>query len=473
MKKSEIFFGLVRIPIDFAMIIFGFFIAYKLRALDDLIPFFNLPVTLETFPDFNSYLKFSSVSALVFLLFLATNKSYALRITTLISKEFKKIFVSAFVWFTTVMSYYFLTRTFPFSRLAIVYSIIFSVISVLLGRLLIRFIQNLFLKYNIGKRNILILGTNNISESLILYFRKGHKYNVFAPKKILYEYSYENLSKLVAKFAIEEIFQTESKIKDKTASDVLEFCRENHIQYHFVPDLLEVQKSNVDFFYAEEIPIMSLNPTSLDGWGRVMKRVFDFVVSVFAIILWSPILIITAIAIKIDSKGPILFTRLDNGEKVKRVGEKGELFSFYKFRSMHPNTHNLRYTILADQNTRNGSPMVKIKNDPRITRVGRFIRKYSIDEIPQLFNVLIGNLSLVGPRAHLPEEVARYDRHHKFVLTIKPGITGLAQISGRSDLDFEKEVKLDTYYIEHWSLFSDIKILIKTIFVVLKGEVED
>jgi len=191
------------------------------------------------------------------------------------------------------------------------------------------------------------------------------------------------------------------------------------------------------------------------------------------IILLSPIFIITALAIKIDSKGPIFFTKLDDESPALRVGEKGKLFCFYKFRSMQANTHNLRYTVLAEQNTRNGSPMVKIKNDPRITRVGKFIRKYSIDELPQLFNVLTGNLSLVGPRAHLPEEVARYDRHHKFVLTIKPGITGLAQINGRSNLNFEKENSLDTYYIENWSLFSDIKILIKTIFVVLKGEVED
>ena len=109
-----------------------------------------------------------------------------------------------------------------------------------------------------------------------------------------------------------------------------------------------------------------------------------------------------------------------------------------------------------------------IKNDPRITKIGSFIRRTSIDELPQLFNVLKGEMSLVGPRPHLPEEVAKYQKHHKFVLTLKPGITGMAQISGRSDLDFEKEVKLDTYYIENWSLLLDLKILIKTILVIFK-----
>jgi lipopolysaccharide/colanic/teichoic acid biosynthesis glycosyltransferase len=136
---------------------------------------------------------------------------------------------------------------------------------------------------------------------------------------------------------------------------------------------------------------------------------------------------------------------------------------------MYPKVHNLRYTELAKQNIRNGTPMVKIKNDPRVTNVGRFIRKYSIDELPQLFNVLIGNMSLVGPRPHLPEEVEKYQKHHKFVLTIKPGITGLPQISGRSDLNFEEEIKLDSFYIEHWSPWLDTKIILKTFGVLFKG----
>ena len=183
-------------------------------------------------------------------------------------------------------------------------------------------------------------------------------------------------------------------------------------------------------------------------------------------------MLITAIAIKIDSKGPVLFSKLDDGKPVKRVGQKGKLFHFYKFRSMYPNTHKMRYTSLSEKNTRKDGPLVKIQNDPRVTSVGKFIRKYSIDELPPLWNVLIGNMSLVGPRPHLPEEVAKYKKQQRFVLTIKPGLTGIAQTSGRSDLNFDEEVKLDRYYIENWSLWTDIKIIFKTIFVVLKGHKE-
>ena len=135
---------------------------------------------------------------------------------------------------------------------------------------------------------------------------------------------------------------------------------------------------------------------------------------------------------------------------------------------MVPGTDSLRYTSLADRNVRDDGPMVKIKDDPRITRVGKFIRRFSIDELPELFLVFIGSMSLVGPRPHLPEEVAKYERHHKKVLTIKPGITGLAQVSGRSDLSFEEEVKLDIHYIENWSLARDIRILLRTPMAVLR-----
>lgn len=136
---------------------------------------------------------------------------------------------------------------------------------------------------------------------------------------------------------------------------------------------------------------------------------------------------------------------------------------------MVPKSDNLRYTELADKNIRSDGPMVKIKDDPRVTKIGRLIRRWSIDELPELFLVLIGSMSLVGPRPHLPEEVAKYEHHHKKVLTIKPGITGMAQISGRSDLSFEEEVKLDTYYIENWSLLLDLSLLLRTPWAVIRG----
>ena len=161
--------------------------------------------------------------------------------------------------------------------------------------------------------------------------------------------------------------------------------------------------------------------------------------------------------------------REDEGKKTYRVGIKGNPFHYFKFRSMQHKTHSLRYTKLKDQDLRKGTPMTKIKDDPRITRVGKAIRRYSIDELPELFLVFLGRMSLVGPRPHLPEEVAKYKKHHKKVLTIKPGITGMAQVSGRSDLNFEDEVQLDSFYIENWSFRLDLQILLRTFSAVLKN----
>ncbi len=152
--------------------------------------------------------------------------------------------------------------------------------------------------------------------------------------------------------------------------------------------------------------------------------------------------------------------------KLERIGERGKTFKLYKFRSMVQNAHRMKES-LSEYNERKDGPLFKIKNDPRITRFGGVLRKISFDELPQLYNVLKGEMSLVGPRPHEPQEVARYSKHHKQLLTIKPGITGLAQISGRSKLSFEEESKLDIYYIENWSLGFDFQIIIKTVPVVL------
>ncbi len=213
-------------------------------------------------------------------------------------------------------------------------------------------------------------------------------------------------------------------------------------------------------------PVFNFNKRILE---LRIKRILDILGALFGLILFSPILILTAIAIKLDSRGTILFKYLDDGSRVKRVGQHGRLFNFVKFRSMRSGTDSLRYMELARHNTRNGGPLIKIKDDPRVTKVGKFIRKYSIDELPQLWNVLVGDMSLVGPRPHLPEEVRLYENHERVVLNVKPGITGLAQVNGRSRLTFKQEITWDSSYIEHWSLWLDIKILLKTIPVVLKG----
>lgn len=440
----------------------AFIAAYFLRQQQGIFTTFLKQPDFASFPPYDEYLVLCAAAAVVFLFILSLFRLYSLKVSERLGAELGAIFFATIVWLMAVITYYFLIREFPFSRLVLFYAAAFLFLFVSAGRVIIKKIQRMLLKKGIGRRTLVFVGENSIAQELKENFERegsakiiGIAQNVAELKKLLHE-----------KRDIEEIIQTQDD--HVQAEEIIELCREYQLQYHFVPDLLEVHRTNIEISAVSGMPLISLRPTPLDGWGKVGKRIFDFVGAGLGIIILSPIFLAIAAAIKIDSAGTVFFRYLDDGEPALRIGEKGRKFQCLKFRTMKMGTHNLRYTELQNRNVRKGSPLVKIARDPRVTRVGRFLRRFSLDELPQLWNVFTGEMSLVGPRPHLPEEVAKYERHHKFVLTIKPGLSGLAQISGRSDLPFEEEVRLDSYYIENWSLLLDLKILIKTIFVVVK-----
>lgn len=199
---------------------------------------------------------------------------------------------------------------------------------------------------------------------------------------------------------------------------------------------------------------------SLGALAQALLRVFDLTVALVALALFSWLMIVIAIAVKLDSPGPVLF-------KQRRVGKGGREFWFYKFRSMVADAEARRAALL--QMNEASGPLFKIKNDPRITRTGRWLRKFSLDELPQLINVVLGDMSLVGPRPALPVEVAQYTARQRRRLAVKPGITGLWQVSGRSDLPFDRSIELDLEYIERQSLWLYVKILCLTFPAVLQG----
>lgn len=189
-----------------------------------------------------------------------------------------------------------------------------------------------------------------------------------------------------------------------------------------------------------------------------VKRLFDIAASLFALLITLPLTLVVSLCIYLDDRGPIFYTQ-------ERIGKDGKPFRIYKFRSMCQNADDKKKE-LTEQNEVNGA-MFKMSNDPRVTRVGCFIRRHSIDELPQLINVLLGNMTVVGPRPPLPEEVNQYSKHDKERLKVKPGCTGLWQVSGRNSLDFDEMVELDIDYIEHASLLLDMKICFKTIWIMI------
>jgi len=235
-------------------------------------------------------------------------------------------------------------------------------------------------------------------------------------------------------------------------------CEEEGVSVRISLDVLRVGPANMTVADLGGLPMLTFTRTPTDELSLAVKRAFDVVVSATALVLLAPLLLGVAVAIRLDSPGPVFFRQ-------RRVGLHGRLFDILKFRSMRLDAEAMQ-AALRVRNEMSG-PVFKMADDPRVTRVGRFIRRTSIDELPQFWNVLVGQMSVVGPRPPIPSEVAQYRRWHRRRLSVRPGITCVWQISGRNDIDFEHWMELDLEYIDHWSLAYDLRIFLKTIPAVL------
>jgi len=383
--------------------------------------------------------------------------------------DIPKIIFACSTGIVFVIALIFFNRQFFASRFVVLAVWILAIIFVTLGRALVNFIYYALRRRGFGILRVAIIGGGKAGEALRTEFNSNPVFG----RKVISGFPYFDqmakcaLKNLKIQSALDEVIYTGAPDRE-VHSELFKFCEENRINFKYSADFSTGLKK-VSMSAIAGIPLVEVKRTSLEGWSKVYKRVFDIIGSLILIILFSPIMILVAIGIKLDrgGRGPIFWSRLDDGNPVKRVGEDGKLFNYFKFRSMRPGSHSMRYKELAGLNSRAGSPMVKIIDDPRVTAVGKLIRRWSLDELPEFFLVLKGDMSLVGPRPHLPEEVEKYKDGHKKVLSIKPGITGLAQISGRADLDFEEEIKLDSLYIENWTMWMDLYILLKTPFIVL------
>jgi exopolysaccharide biosynthesis polyprenyl glycosylphosphotransferase len=243
--------------------------------------------------------------------------------------------------------------------------------------------------------------------------------------------------------------------------DVVATCRAHNVEFRVAPDLYELSFDRVNIQQLSSIPLLNLQKYIIKGWNYVFKRSMDIALIGLTLPIWGGIWGLAALLIKFTAPGaPTTF-------KQPRIGKNGTPFIVYKLRTMVPNAEALKQDLL-EHNEAEGA-LFKIKDDPRVTRLGKFLRKFSIDELPQLLNVLRGDMSLVGPRPQVPDEVAQYQAWHYRRLEVTPGLTGLWQASGRSDTSFDDMVRLDIYYTEHWSLWLDLRILLLTVPAVLFG----
>lgn len=453
MKKAPLFFTVALVPLDALMLFAAGLSAYFLRTSTlvaewrPVLFYLNLPL--------EKYIFMLLVIIPFWLFVFALTGLYRVKRGDVLQEFFQIVASCSFAMMTLIISI-FLQREWFDSRFIILAAWGFSILFVFFGRWLLKGVKRfLMARYQFGVRRVLLVGNNEVTAILAreLERRSPLGWRIVKQMPAL---ELSEIKKAVANPKIDTVLVGQADYAKEAIVELAEFCRDMHLDFRFAPTLFQTLSTNMEMDVVGGVPLIEVKHTALDGWGKVLKRAMDCAGSLFGLCVLAPFFGVTALLIKLDSKGPV-FVALD------RI-TLGRKFKMYKFRSMIENAHALNPLLRAKANDRaEAGPLWKMKNDPRVTRVGHILRKYRIDELPQLWNVLVGEMSLVGPRPHEPEEVARYEKHHKKLLVVKAGMTGMAQISGSSDLPFEEEVKLDTYYIENWSLGLDFEILAKTL----------
>lgn len=367
------------------------------------------------------------------------------------------------------------------SRLIFLYVGIFGLAFMFAHRLVAALARKWFLRQGIGVDRVLIVGEGKGGRRLMqamlgnvgLGYRlvgyagdasRGDRLNVATEHGVLTcprLGGLDDVGKLVVRLRVDEVVVVDDGQGEIDIKRVLDQCRNTTAQFRIVPDLLQISLDRVDFSEIGGVPTIGVRDASIRGWHAVIKRTADILFAVAVCVAGLIPMAIIAVMIKRDSEGPVFYRQ-------RRVGQYGEHFTMMKFRCMVTDADQ-QWAEMAKSMQGGDGRLFKDPNDPRMTKVGRVLRRYSVDELPQIFNVLRGEMSVVGPRPSLPQEVDQYDEWHMQRLLVLPGLTGLWQVNGRSDLAFDEMVRLDLYYAENWTPWLDAKILLRTIPAVLFG----
>jgi exopolysaccharide biosynthesis polyprenyl glycosylphosphotransferase len=443
-------------------------------------------------------------------LMLAYQRVYRLQGAFSYVNEFIKVFKAVLVGSLLIVAFTFLFRggfafrEFSYSRGVFLLDFALALAAFSAFHLGLRYVQTLFRNRGINLIPTLIVGTNSEAEQTIreLNERRDLGYRVVGvidnklriknyelqiaeknssqipnPKSQIPNLivgDLESLPDVIRELEIQEVIITDNEIpSEKLFEAMMQVGRRQKVEFRFAPTIFNVMPQKTSVEQIGVLPMVRLFREPLSDAERFVKRASDIVISLAAIILTAPIWIVAAILIKLDSRGTVLFRQ-------ERVGMDGRIFLCYKFRTMlsdaddsiHREAYRKNIAGAREANAGDEAKPVfgKVKNDPRITRVGKFLRRSSLDELPQFLNVLRGEMSVVGARPPIPYEVEEYDLAHRRRLDMKPGITGLWQVSGRNRLSFEEMVKIDLYYIENWSLWLDLKIILLTLPAILRGD---
>ena len=455
--------GMITAGADAAAMATAFILAYKLRFYWEVVP------AVDT-PPVEPYFAIIPPTIAVWLLLFAAYGLYRERRESLLD-EALKVASAVSVGMMIVLAGSFFYRPFSFSRLWILFAWISSVLLVLLARGLIRAVYATLRAKGIDVRRVLIVGAGDEGVMVVRTLRAhpewGQRPVAFAdaasggpvlglpvlgvPRDVL---------QLVRRCGADRVIVALAPDVRTTAMDVIALCQEAGVPFAIVPDLYTLAATGADVDVIGRLPLLTLRGTLLGGWEQKAKDAFDVAGVLIGLIVLLPVHLVLALVVWLDSPGPVLYRH-------RRIGKGGVFFGAWKFRTMTPSADD----VLADDPKAKSAfeRAYKLIDDPRVTRVGRWLRRTSLDELPQLLNVLKGEMSLVGPRPIVEEELRKYGPWERRLLCMKPGLTGLWQVLRHDEPDYDQRVALDMYYIDNWSLGLDLKILVRTLPAVISG----
>jgi len=472
--KNTKFYSLILLICDTLVLLSAFVIAYIIRVQHDPRPL----VVAVTSQDY--LLAFISIIPFWIIVFAALglyqSGTYNRRLA-----EWSKIAVGSLVGILLVIGWQYVSeRNILPARLVAVYGLFAAFSMLVMEREIFRLVRGYLFRHGKGVSRVLLIGSSEATRDIALSLANTRKsgYLIVAiagPKKIVpdslkatYYSKVEQALKDIKINRITTIIQTDLYDSAERNQLILGTAQNNHISYSFIPGESEFYsgKNTVDVFLG--YPMISVYQTPLVGWGAIAKRIFDVIVSLLLIIPLAPVLLIIFILKKIFDPGPAFYIS-------KRLSRFSEPIELIKFRSMNAKYGSRDAAVEFREMDREDLALEyeknrKVDNDPRITRFGKFIRDTSLDELPQIFNVIKGDLSLVGPRPILPQEIRMAKGRTALLHSVKSGVTGIWQVSGRSELSFDERIELELYYAQNWSFWLDIKILFKTVGVVLRRQ---
>ena len=413
---------------------------------------------------------------LLFIIFLGQSRSY--RQMKPVVDTMRGIFQSVFAgWIASIILIYFLKASNQSSRLFIILFGLFVLVNVCLIRYgVLKFLK----RRNIFYESIILIGAGLTAEKLINFWREdlGYRYKIVGfiddhpislqiPKSFPILGGFDEAKRLIRAAKVKTVIIAAPGLGKEKLQELISEIQPHVKNISFVPDLIGTPMSSVEpaILFSEKILMLNLRNNLSRPYNRAFKRIFDLVLTIVGGLMISPVLLGIALAVAIDNRGRVIFAH-------KRVGAAGKKFFCYKFQTMIPDAEEKLKKYLAENPAakKEWDETFKLTNDPRVTKLGNFLRRTSLDELPQLWNVIRGEMSLVGPRPIVQAEVVRYGKNIREYYMVLPGITGMWQVSGRSDTTYSERVAMDTWYVRNWSVWIDLIYLFKTVKAVFYGK---